>query len=125
MLNEMLSIVVDPVFKPLDTTYREKESEFELLYCEAGSKFNMGLALNSRQSYHSNLYPIAELQPQIQKFRPHALLPQPENKLASISEEASDASQFAQVRRPRSCTHTPALAPPSQTPSPRLLFIPE
>lgn len=54
----MLRIILDPVFQPYDTSVRSKENCFELIFCPAGSKFNLCLPLNTRQDFNVNLYPL-------------------------------------------------------------------
>jgi hypothetical protein len=61
MIDDMLKIVVDPLFPP-DVSSEGRENRFELLYCEVGSPFSSdGGSRNLRQPYSVALYPVPEL----------------------------------------------------------------
>ena len=59
MIDDMLELMVDPVFKPT-TFVRNGENDFQLIYCEQGSTFSPQ-PLNVRSSFVANIYPIPEL----------------------------------------------------------------
>mmetsp|Transcript_13307 Transcript_13307/g.25002 ORF Transcript_13307/g.25002 Transcript_13307/m.25002 type:complete len:961 (+) Transcript_13307:506-3388(+) len=61
MIDDMLKIVLDPVYSPEIRTERA-ENDFELLYCEIGSAFSPDSgSKNIRQPYSTPIYPVPEL----------------------------------------------------------------
>ena len=81
MLDDMLSIVVDPLFPPQNPResrpnngmkiFKRKENDyflvnrpngFELIYCENGSQYHNG-PMDMRRPFNKNCYPIPELIP--------------------------------------------------------------
>ncbi len=60
MVTEMYSLMVAPTLEP---NYHPniEDTEWDLLYCEANSKFS-AVPVNKRRPFDSKIYPIAELE---------------------------------------------------------------
>jgi len=50
MIDDMLEIVVDPMFPPRGRDSEKEPNEFELIYCESGSSYHEG-AFSARSQY--------------------------------------------------------------------------
>ena len=63
MITEMYSLIVAPTVEPNHVPQIE-ETEWDLLYCEANSKFSP-VPVNKRRPFDSKIYPIEELEQKI------------------------------------------------------------
>ena len=61
MIDDMLKLVIDPLFPP--SAYKvdnKRENDFELLYCGHQSRYSP-TPINKRQNFNVSLYPVKEL----------------------------------------------------------------
>ena len=59
MIDDMLKLMIDPVFPPEKPSPR-KENDYELLYCTHHSKFSEK-PINRRQDFNVPIYPVKSL----------------------------------------------------------------